>query len=673
MKWICCLFFCCIICLGSNSQPMPDSLKNAFNAAKGDIGKGKVLISYVDRNTDKDTLLNYLVSLKKFFEEKKQPVIEDYIRTAICRQLARGAQYAEAINELFQLLPRFEERKDGYGVMVCNRHFSYAYYAGGDSSKALHYDRLTVRQSEVLGYKDDIAVAYNNLAADMAEYGHFDSAFYFARSALRIAEETGNWILISKTLSTTAESFIAIKQYDSALHYIRRSIPLSVKYSQFDYVYGLNDYAQVYLATNHPDSAIYYSTRAVAVAGNIRLLNQVLRSYEYLSQAYKQTGPLDSAYKYLGLMINAKDSMYSAEQIRQVQLISIREQNRLREAQQQKTDLQNKIKIYSLLAGLAVFSFIGFLLFRNSRKEKNAKLQLQKKNELIEKTLGDLKATQSQLIQAEKMASLGELTAGIAHEIQNPLNFVNNFSEVSNELIDEMNGELEKGDIEEAKAISSDIKQNLEKINHHGKRADAIVKGMLQHSRSSNGVKELTDINALCDEYLRLSYHGLRAKDKSFNATIRTEFDPSIEKINIVPQDIGRVVMNLLTNAFYAVNQRRQNPGGLPSTSGSFGPSNTPGLEENPGGLLPFEPTVSITTKKVADKVEIKVSDNGNGIPPNIIDKIFQPFFTTKPTGEGTGLGLSMSYDIITKGHGGALKVETEQGRGTTFIIEIPA
>jgi signal transduction histidine kinase len=245
------------------------------------------------------------------------------------------------------------------------------------------------------------------------------------------------------------------------------------------------------------------------------------------------------------------------------------------------------------------------------------------------------------------MASLGELTAGIAHEIQNPLNFVNNFSEVNTELIEELQNELKSDNKEEAIAIANDIKDNEQKINQHGKRADAIVKGMLQHSRSSSGQKEPTDINKLADEYLRLSYHGLRAKDKSFNATINTDFDNSIGKINIVPQDIGRVILNLLTNAFYAVSEnKKQQP------------------ED-------YEPTVSVSTKKIKDKVEIKVKDNGNGIPQKVLDKIFQPFFTTKPTGQGTGLGLSLSYDII-KAHGGELNVKTKVGEESEFIINLP-
>jgi signal transduction histidine kinase/ketosteroid isomerase-like protein len=264
-----------------------------------------------------------------------------------------------------------------------------------------------------------------------------------------------------------------------------------------------------------------------------------------------------------------------------------------------------------------------------------------------EDTLTELKATQAQLIQAEKMASLGELTAGIAHEIQNPLNFVNNFSDVSSELLDEMMEEIAKGNFDEVKEILNDVKQNLEKINHHGKRADAIVKGMLQHSRSSNGIKEPTDINALCDEYLRLSYHGLRAKDKSFNAILKTDFDESIGNVNIIPQDIGRVILNLITNAFYVVDEKKKS------------------------GVENYEPTVSVSTSKIGEKVTIKVIDNGNGIPQKVLSKIFQPFFTTKPTGQGTGLGLSLSYDIV-KAHGGELMVETREGEGSQFTFYLP-
>jgi two-component system NtrC family sensor kinase len=278
--------------------------------------------------------------------------------------------------------------------------------------------------------------------------------------------------------------------------------------------------------------------------------------------------------------------------------------------------------------------------------ERTAELTKQK-NEL-EETLALLQTTQQQLIQSEKLASLGELTAGIAHEIQNPLNFVNNFSEVSMELVDEMEEELAKGNKDEAIAIAADIKQNLEKIIHHGKRADGIVKGMLQHSRASNGVKEPTNINALADEYLRLAYHGLRAKDKSFNAEMVTHFDEKLPMANVIPQDIGRVLLNLFTNAFYAVQQKEKT------------------------GIAGYKPTIEVSTSGQQGFVVVRVKDNGTGIPEDIKDKILQPFFTTKPTGAGTGLGLSLSYDILVKGHGGSIDIESKEGEYTQFIINIP-
>ena len=337
---------------------------------------------------------------------------------------------------------------------------------------------------------------------------------------------------------------------------------------------------------------------------------------------------------------------------------------------QESTHLSPEEKVSLLKSIKDVDKELEIVLFKLDRTEKVKRTtailleetieELEQKRKAIEesngaltKSLTDLKAAQAQLIQSEKMASLGELTAGIAHEIQNPLNFVNNFSDVSQELLVEMMEELASGHHEQAKELAEDVRQNLEKILTHGKRADAIVKGMLLHSRTTSGIKEPTDINAVVDEYLRLAYHGLRAKDKTFNTTIKTDFDPNLGMINVIPQDMGRVILNLITNAFYAVS--------------------TP---KSPKGDLPHEPTVTIKTKLLKSPsgdlgVEITVSDNGPGIPDTIKDKIFQPFFTTKPTGQGTGLGLSLSYDII-KAHGGEINVETKEGQGTTFKVSLP-
>ncbi|MVM35894.1 hypothetical protein GO755_38125 [Spirosoma sp. HMF4905] len=286
-------------------------------------------------------------------------------------------------------------------------------------------------------------------------------------------------------------------------------------------------------------------------------------------------------------------------------------------------------------------------------EEKRALLadQNERLEQQVEARTTELKASQAQLIQKEKLASLGELTAGIAHEIQNPLNFVNNFSEVSTELIDELEDELDKGDTDEAKAIAGDIRQNLQKIHHHGGRASSIVKGMLEHSRTESGEKRPTDLNALADEYLKIAYHGLRAKNQSFNCELVTNFDPTPEPVNVAPQEIGRVLLNLYNNAFYAVHEQGARCKGQGMT---------------------YQPRIDVSTQRSELGVEIRVKDNGTGIPESVKAKIFQPFFTTKPTGEGTGLGLSLSYDIITKGHNGTLTVMSKKGEGTEFVITLP-
>ena len=379
----------------------------------------------------------------------------------------------------------------------------------------------------------------------------------------------------------------------------------------------------------------------------VKIVRQnVLRDYKLLASLYEKTGDYLKAKEVYKSFINLQDSITADQSKYRTISFETEQQITDNEIAISKLESANKLSAVTrnFTIGIAALILIltGSIYYRFQSKKKA--------NVVLEKTLNDLKSTQSQLIQSEKMASLGELTAGIAHEIQNPLNFVNNFSEVNKELLVEMKDEIDKGNINDAKEIANDVIANEEKINYHGKRADAIVKGMLQHSRSSNSVKVPTDINALADEYLRLAYHGLRAKDKSFNATMKTDFDESIGSINIIPQDIGRAILNLITNAFYVVDEK-----------------NT--LRQAEGDS--YEPTVTVSTKKINGKVEIKVTDNGNGIPQKVLDKIFQPFYTTKPTGHGTGLGLSLSYDIV-KAHGGELKLETKEGEGSEFIILIP-
>jgi len=410
---------------------------------------------------------------------------------------------------------------------------------------------------------------------------------------------------------------------------------------RYDLEYG---YFKYYQATNKPQLAEENLLKAYQISRTSGTSSIQLLYLKELVQFYDRQKNIPAAWKYSELYNRLTDSVtatsnrfkvasYEFEQkenAQNKQVADLQQQHAVQEA----TIGQRNIIIWLSLAGLAAVCVLMVFIYRQ--------LQVNKK------TLRTLQLTQTQLIQSEKMASLGELTAGIAHEIQNPLNFVNNFSEVSVELVDEMQNELNNGDKDEAIAISEDIKQNLEKIRHHGKRADFIVKGMLQHSRTSTGEKQLTDINVLADEFLKLSYHGLRAKDKSFNAELVTNFDGQLPKVNIAQQDIGRVLLNLFNNAFYAVNQKQKTVG------------------------ADYKPEVTVSTSIEKNNLVISVKDNGNGIPDAVKDKIMQPFFTTKPTGEGTGLGLSLSYDIVVKGHGGKISVDTKENEFTEFTVWVP-
>ena len=516
----------------------------------------------------------------------------------------------------------------------------------------------------------------------------YDKQLKANQECFKIASRINDKTLLSQASRTLGGIYLRKNQLDSALVYYKKSLTYadqtgykkyrSSSYNSIGNIYlkkklpqlALESYlialqsgkeqnntasigvtyiamADYYNMLGKNDSALYYAKLGLATTKNAGRVTDLIMAYNTLTTIYQSQKKSDSAFVYLQLATAAKDSLLSLGKIKQLQNIGFDEQLRLQELEKEKVENANKIRTYALLTGLGVFLAIGIILYRNNRQKQKANKVLLEQKVKLESTLVELKTTQSQLIQSEKMASLGELTAGIAHEIQNPLNFVNNFSEVSTELVDEMNEEIAKGNLEDATVIAYDLKQNLEKISHHGKRAGDIVKGMLQHSRSSSGVKEPTDINKLADEYLRLAYHGLRAKDKSFNATMKTYFDETLEKVNIIPQDMGRVILNLITNAFYVVDEKKKS------------------------GIENYEPTVTVSTKKIDGKLEIKVSDNGSGIPQKVIDKIFQPFFTTKPSGKGTGLGLSLSYDIV-KAHDGELKVNSVVNEKTEFVIILP-
>ncbi len=410
--------------------------------------------------------------------------------------------------------------------------------------------------------------------------------------------------------------------------------------------------ASFFRTLNKPDSSIYYARKGLLDSQEIRYKLGVLEISKLLADQYLKKD-VKLAHHYLQMVMTTNDELYGGKRVQDLQKVITDEQQRVGKAEVARLAYQNRIKQYALLAGIGIMFLIGSLLYRNNHQKQLTNIALKEQKERVEAALSKLKSTQDQLIQKEKMASLGELTAGIAHEIQNPLNFVNNFSEVSTELVGELKDELNRGDTTEAKAIADGLTQNLQKITLHGGRASAIVKGMFKHSRTSTGQRELTDINALCEEYLRLAYHGLKAKDKTFTCKLITEFVPNLGQVDVVPQEIGRVLLNLFNNAFYAVQQKQK--------------------------LTPadYQPRVMVSTKQLDNQsdrraVEICVADNGTGIPEAVKAKIFQPFFTTKPTGEGTGLGLSLSYDIVTKGHGGKLTVESTEGEGAEFVLMLP-
>jgi signal transduction histidine kinase len=602
------------------------------------------------------------------------------------------------------------------------RSFGSLYYVIGDYPQALASAQEALKYAERSGYFLSIADCCHGLSSVYNDEGDFEHAIFYAQKGKILIES--HWKPSFNGLNDTLHTYFTILQslgetyekfnnrdsaswyfqlfndgylkanndkmdwgvipydlgnvysekgdYSKAIQYYHTGIIISINYgNNTDLIKNYYGIANTYKLTGDMDSSIFYSKKVLEVSRYGYNPIFKLKALNLLTSIYKSQKNIDSLAKYLELTMATKDGLFSQQKIMQFQSMTFNEQIHQQELQQkleqQKLTNKNRQNVIILVSGLAILIIVaGGLWRRNVYKQRSYSILQKQKQEIdnqkqrVETALEDLKSTQAQLIQSEKMASLGELTAGIAHEIQNPLNFVNNFSEVNDELIDELKEEADKGNINEVKVIADDIKHNLEKINHHGKRADSIVKGMLQHSRASSGQKELTDINKLADEYLRLSYHGMRARDKNFNAEFKTDFDESIEKINVVPQDIGRVLLNLYNNAFYAVNEKSKNIGSLqPDQSSSFVPT-VP--------TVPRVPTVTIVTKKLNNKVEIKVSDNGNGIPQNIVDKIFQPFFTTKPTGQGTGLGLSLAYDII-KAHSGELTVNTKEGEGSEFVI----
>jgi two-component system NtrC family sensor kinase len=646
----------------------PDSLKKVLESTVDDEIRLQIVrtlfIRYVWSHPD-----SAIPYANQFMLLAKQKESNDLLASATANYVFLATltgNFPQALEYGFKALSIAERTKNFLTIAGANHSISSVYLAQGDIDRSVSYARKAIEILET-GYSvplepptiasdtsDEYASVSYTLCKAYVKAGQPDSVLKYVKQVEWIwghqwrEPKKPRWPTIPWTYGNV--SYLR-GDYPAANRYYREGV-IAAKYwdTRIDLMEDLNSLAKSHGKMHQWDSAIYYAKEVLKVSETARNPIVKMEALTLLANAFKIKNNVDSSAKYFELTLATKDSLFNQSRIVQMQNSTFNEQLRQQEIEEANTQRTYRYRLYLFAGGLAVLILISVLLYRSLQVKQKAK-------EKVEKAFGELKAAQSQLIQSEKMASLGELTAGIAHEIQNPLNFVNNFSEVNKELLSEMKDEIEKGNFENAKLLAGDVIENQEKINQHGKRADAIVKGMLQHSRSSNGVKEPTDINALCEEYLRLSYHGFRAKDKNFNAIpinigIETDLDSSLQKMDVVPQDIGRAILNLINNAFYAVSEKKKR-----ITAGDVDGAS-------------FDPTVSIRTKKLKNSILISVKDNGNGIPGSIKEKIFQPFFTTKPAGQGTGLGLSLSYDIV-KAHRGELRMETMEGEGTEFIIEL--
>ncbi len=646
---------------------LPDSTVRALKNASNDSLRYRANLQayFYFEEINRDSALSYNAKALLLARKNNKTLLVARDLASKAYQLTTTGRYAEALNNLLQAFTIAEDPKNASSSWFINRQSTpekgrLLILALVHHMFGVLMDRTQNTEQMILHFKEAkrIAQEINNaqriMLADMnlgnayITLNKIDSALIFETGARDIAVKVGQKKFLGYILGVLGD--IALKKGDKskAKQFYYEGVHSAIEQNNISSL--TRNYLKLtsfYLAEKEKDSSLYFATKMLetfkTIGPNTSLQLNIGIAYENLYLSYKLRNQQDSAFKYAGVALIAKDSIFKnrLSSLAQFQSTSFGEQLRLQVLEKEKIQIQTKIRTYVLLAGLSVFLIIALILYRNNRQKHEA-------NKVLESTLTDLKSTQTQLIQSEKMASLGELTAGIAHEIQNPLNFVNNFSEVSAELTQELKEELRSGNTEDAIAIADDLEQNLGKISHHGKRADAIVKGMLQHSQSGSGTKEQTNINALADEFMRLAYHGLRAKDKLFNSEMITHLDPDLPQINVIPQDMGRVLLNLFNNAFYAVNQKQKTAG------------------------ADYKPEISVATSTENGQVVIKVKDNGNGIPDAIKEKIMQPFFTTKPTGEGTGLGLSLTYDMVVKGHGGSIQVNSEEDKGSEFIIKLP-
>ncbi|MEO8763262.1 MAG: tetratricopeptide repeat protein [Ginsengibacter sp.] len=579
-------------------------------------------------------------------------LMTNYINIGIAYQ--QQANYPMALSYQQRTLKIAGELKDEIDEAYAYVNMGITYANLGDAVRAEKNYLNAARLGKKNGLKNVELYAYTNLASMHIDEKKWAKVYEFGMKAAILGDEMGDRGVQASSLSRAAIALANSGKIDSALVLSDRAIAVADSSSQVLNIYhAYSDRGSIlYLLGKWKDAIPFYEKGLLSVdSGNIYTADYGFR-YRELSGCYEKTGNYTKALEAFKKSALVNDSANSKANVQKTTELTMNydfnKKQQLQQAEQRSKDAVQKTKQLALTAALILVLALGTVAFVGFKNKQKSNLLLRQQKEQIEETLTQLKSTQTQLVHSEKMASLGELTAGIAHEIENPLNFVNNFSELNTELVDELQEELKAGRIDEAVSISNDIKANEQKINHHGKRADAIVKGMLEHSRTSTGERAPTDINALANEYLRLSFYAQRTKDKTYNATLQTDLDPRIGDINIVPQDIGRVLLNLYNNAFYSTSEK------------------TIQLNGN------YQPIITVSSKKLDNKIEIRIKDNGIGIPQKVLDKIFQPFFTTKPTGQGTGLGLSLSYDII-KAHGGEFKVETKEGEYAEFIIQLPS
>jgi two-component system, NtrC family, sensor kinase len=628
-----------------------DSLKHQLRIATDPRKKVWVLegLSYAYVSAYPDTALQYASEGLQLAQKIHDVDGESICLNALGNVYFSVGDYPKSLALYLKSLELKEKiNKPPKAIAVSYFNIANVYTEQQDYRHALNYlNKAKVIDEQV---KDSASILFDFYSLGNIYYrmNLQDSALFFIQKAEQLGFVLHDKNMMGAVENTFGEIYVSLHHWATAIHYYH----LSILYAQAirDNEVLASDYlglAKCLQQQNRTDSFLYFAKKALDISTKAPFFKQVLESSTFLAGAYKAHKQFDSALAYQELSMAAKDSLYNVEKIKKVQNLNMLEQQRQQAIETAQMQYRNKVRLYVVIIASCIFLLIALLLWRNSRQRQKAFLLLKAQKEKTDETLQELKSTQAQLIHAEKMASLGELTAGIAHEIQNPLNFVNNFSQINNELLAELKHEITSGKIETALEISDDVLENGEKIIFHGNRAASIVKSMLEHSRSSTGKKEPTRLNALANEYLTLAFHGMRARDKSFHATLKHQFDEAIGMVSLVPQDIGRVLLNLYNNAFYAVNEKQKQ------------------LDDS------YDPVVSVTTKKEGGRIFISVKDNGSGMPQKVLEKIFQPFFTTKPAGQGTGLGLSLSYDII-KTHNGDIKVETQEGEGTTFTIELP-